>query len=114
MSEWAPKRFWTDVTLQAEADGYLILLDARPVRTPAKRPLSVPTETMAQRIAAEWDAQVEKVDPKTMPWTRSANSAIDNVSQQREAVIGFLADYADTDLLLYRADGPDGWYRPAG
>ena len=108
MSEWAPKRFWTEVSVANEADGFVIQLDGRPVRTPAKRSLRVPTEAMAGRIADEWDAQTEKVDPQTMPWTRSANSAIDNVAQQRDAVTGFLADYADTDLLLYRAEGPEG------
>ena len=107
MSEWALKRFWSDVAVEAEGDGFSIRLDGRPVRTPAKRALVVPTEVMAQRIGQEWDAQVEAVEPKSMPWTRSANAAIDKVADQTDEVKGYLAGYADTDLLLYRAEGPD-------
>ena len=108
MSEWALKRFWTEVAVEAEAGGFTIRLDARPVRTPAKRALVVPTEVMADRIAEEWDAQTDAVDPKSMPWTRSANAAIDKVSVQRDEVKTYLGGYADTDLLLYRAEGPEG------
>lgn len=108
MSEWAPKRFWTDVTVVSEADGFAIRLDSRPVRTPAKAALVVPTETMAARIAAEWKAQTEVINPKLMPWTRSANAALDKVATQLDEVKAYLGGYADTDLLLYRAKGPEG------
>ena len=70
MSEWGPKRFWQKAEVVAEGTQYAIGLDGRPVRTPSKRQLVVPTQAMANQIAAEWEAQVEKVDPTTMPWTR--------------------------------------------
>ncbi|MEM8802380.1 MAG: ATP12 family protein [Pseudomonadota bacterium] len=107
MSEWAAKRFWTDVSVVAEEGAFAIKLDDRPVRTPAKRTLAVPTEAMARHIADEWQAQAEVIDPKSMPWTRSANAAIDKVAQQRDEVMEYLAGYADTDLLFYRAESPD-------
>ncbi|MEO0866013.1 MAG: ATP12 family chaperone protein, partial [Pseudomonadota bacterium] len=107
MSEWAAKRFWTDVSVVADENAFTIKLDDRPVRTPAKRALVVPTEAMARRIADEWQAQSEAIDPKSMPWTRSANAAIDKVALQRDEVKEYLAGYADTDLLLYRAESPD-------
>lgn len=107
MSEWAAKRFWTDVTVAADGDGFGIKLDARPVRTPAKRALVVPTEVIARHIADEWQAQQEVIDPQSMPWTRSANATLDKVAFQRDEVKAHLANYADTDLLLYRAEGPD-------
>ena len=88
-------------------DGYTVLLDTRPVRTPAKAPLVVPTRGLAEAIAAEWDAQREFLDPNTMPVTKGANAAIDKVSVQREEVIGLLAEYGDSDLLCYRAAGPE-------
>lgn len=107
MSEWAMRRFWTDVTVEDGEGGYAICLDGRPVMTPAKRRLAVPTETIASRVAAEWQAQTGTVDPTTMPWTRSANAALDKVATQRDEVAGHLIGYAGTDLLSYRADAPE-------
>lgn len=106
MSEWSMKRFWSDVTVERIQDGFEVLLDGRRVKTPAKRALVLPTETVAQNVAREWDAQVETVDPTNMPWTRSANAAIDKVATQRAEVEAHLAEYSETDLLCYRAAGP--------
>jgi chaperone required for assembly of F1-ATPase len=107
MSDWQPKRFWKKAQAEACEGGFTVLLDGRPVRTPAKAPLAVPTLVMAQAIAAEWDAQEKLVDPRTMPVTRGANAAIDKVRTQREEVIAMLAEYGDSDLLCYRAAGPE-------
>ncbi|MFK7765583.1 MAG: ATP12 family chaperone protein [Roseobacter sp.] len=106
MSEWKAKRFWKEVSFCQEDDGFAVALDARRVKTPAKRPLVVPTEAFAQAIADEWDAQEEKVDPLSMPFTRSANAAIDKVAQQHTEVAEMLAAYGDSDLLCYRAEHP--------
>ena len=107
MSEWAPKRFWQNATVERDGDAFTVHLDGRPVRTPGKRSLLVPTKTMAQRIAEEWQAQDDKIDPESMPWTRSANSAIEKVANERAGVEAHLIDYAGTDLLCYRAEQPD-------
>ena len=80
MTEWALKRFWKTATTARVETGFGILLDSHLVRTPAKKILSVPTEALAERIAAEFDAQDGKIDPKSMPFTRTANSAIDKVA----------------------------------
>ena len=106
MSEWAAKRFWKNTEVVEADSGFAIALDGRSVNTPGKSKLIVPTRTMADRIAAEWDAQDEKIDPTTMPWTRSANSAIEKVATQRGDVEDHLIGYADTDLLVYRAESP--------
>lgn len=106
MSEWGPKRFWSTVSVEAGPEGFSIRLDDRPVRTPAKRALVLPTHAIARHVAAEWEAQEEQVDPATMPWTRSANAAIDKVATQRREVMNHLAGYAGTDLLSYRAAEP--------
>lgn len=106
MSGWAPKRFWTDAVVEPCDGGFTVRLDARPVRTPLKAPMVLPTLAMAQAIAAEWQAQTGKVDPATMPCTRAANSAIDNVARHFDAVVDMLAAYGDTDLLCYRATDP--------
>ncbi|WP_407495108.1 ATP12 family chaperone protein [Pseudooceanicola sp. MF1-13] len=108
MSEWAPKRFWKTVDVTEVDQGFSVTLDGRPVKTPAKRALTLPTRAMADMVAAEWDAQVEKVDPMTMPVMRGANAAIDKVAVQHAEVADMLAAYGDSDLLSYRADSPAG------
>lgn len=107
MSEWAPKRFWKATETTETEDGYGVLLDGRPVRTPAKALLTVPTVALAERIETEFDAQSEKIDPRTMPFTRTANAAIDKVTIQHAEVADMLADYGDSDLLCYRAEAPE-------
>ena len=48
------KRFWKTVEIaEAEAGGWQVLLDTKPVRTPARHPCVVPSRAMAERIAAE-------------------------------------------------------------
>lgn len=106
MAEWAAKRFWKTATIRPEGTGWTVLLDDRPVRTPGKQPLIIPTEALAQAIAAEWDAQQDVIRPETMPLTRAANSAIEKVAPQFEAVADMLGEYGGSDLLSYRADSP--------
>lgn len=106
-TEWKAKRFWKEASVHPEGDGWTIRLDDKPVRTPGKLPLIVPTRALAEAIAAEWDAQVEVVDPNTMPMTRYANSAIEKVRPQFDAVADMLGEYGATDLLSYRAHEPE-------
>lgn len=106
MSEWAAKRFWKTVEISENDLGFSITLDGRPVKTPLKTALTVPTKELAERVANEWDAVEEKIDPREMPFTRSVNAALDKVSVQHAEVANLIADYADSDLLCYRADTP--------
>ncbi len=106
MSVWAAKRFWTDATVEAVADGFTVRLDGRAVRTPLKAAFVVPSHAMAQAVADEWQAQTGLVRPETMPVTRSANSAIDKVAAQFDEVVGLIAAYGASDLLCYRATFP--------
>ncbi len=107
MSAWAAKRFWKTATAEVCDGGFTVRLDGRAVKTPAKSALVVPTLAMAQAIAAEWDAQQGVVKPDTMPYTRAANSAIDKVATQFTEVADLIAAYGASDLLCYRADGPE-------
>lgn len=106
MNAWAPKRFWKEATVEREAEGFGVRLDGRPVKTPAKATLLLPSRALAEAAAAEWDAQEEKIDPATMPVTRAANAAIDKVRVQFAEVAGLIAAYGETDLLCYRAETP--------
>ncbi|KGJ17246.1 ATP12 family chaperone protein [Paracoccus sanguinis] len=107
MSEWAPRRFWTRTAAEPVAGGWQVTLDGKPIRTPGKLPLVLPTEALARAIAEEWDAQTDRIDPGAMPLTRAANSAIEKVAPQFAAVADMLAEYGGTDLLSYRADHPE-------
>ena len=100
------KRFYKDVMVTRSDSGWSTLLDGRPVRTPARNPLDLPTESMAEAVAAEWRAQGDKVDPRSMPLTGLANAAIDRVAPDPEAFARSLALYGESDLLCYRAEGP--------
>ena len=100
------RRFWKDVTVEPEDDRWAIKLDGRPVRTPARALLALPTEALAEAIATEWNAVGETVDPRAMPLTGLANAAIDRVEPERQAFADGLARYAEADLACYRAEGP--------
>jgi chaperone required for assembly of F1-ATPase len=100
------KRVYQKVGTRAVEGGWGVTLDGRPLRTPARNPLVVPSEALAAAIAAEWDAQQDDVRPTTMPLMRLAATAIDRTRQQRTLVVKEVANYADTDLVCYRADDP--------
>lgn len=106
MTAWAKRRFWTDVAIVANADGYLLTLDGRKVRTPAGEPLALPTRALAERVAAEWRAQKTAIDPASMPATRTANAAIDKVRGDHARIVEMIAAYGDSDLICYRAESP--------
>jgi chaperone required for assembly of F1-ATPase len=102
------RRFWKEAEARAVDGGHSIFLDGRPVKTPAKAALIVPTATLAEAVATEWAAQDDKIDPNTMPMTRRANAAIDKVTLQHREVADMLAAYGETDLVSHRADAPEG------
>ena len=100
------KRFYTRVEAQGGEEGFEILLDGRPVRTPLKAALCLPTQPLAAAIVHEWEAQGDKISPRSMPLTGLANAAIDRVGPERDAFVRALSAYGETDLLCYRADSP--------
>ncbi|MCR8726584.1 ATP12 family chaperone protein [Frigidibacter sp. ROC022] len=106
MTGTLPKRFWTQAQAVPEAQGFAVHLDSRPVRTPSKAPLILPNLPLAEAVAAEWQAQGERLDPATMPHTRTANTALDKVAASLDEVVRIVADYGGSDLLCYRASHP--------
>jgi chaperone required for assembly of F1-ATPase len=105
------KRFYKDADFERVENGLQIRLDARPVRTPNRVPLVVESERLAWAIVAEWLAQgqgeEDEIDPASMPMTGLANAAIDRVGPERAVFITDIANYAGSDLLCYRAEGPE-------
>jgi chaperone required for assembly of F1-ATPase len=103
-----PKRFYKDVTIAEEPNGFAIKLDGRRVKTPAKTDLILPVQAAAEAIAEEWRAQRDDIDPRTMPLTRLVNSALDGVARDVDGVIADVVKYAGSDLVCYRAAEPEG------
>src|SRR5688572_24013152 len=101
------KRFYQAASV-GEGAPYPLLLDGRPVKTPAGAALASPSRPLAQAIAAEWDAQGERIDPATMPLTRLANTIIDGVAPDPKPVADEIAKYLGSDLMFYRASTPEG------
>ncbi|HEY1223684.1 MAG TPA: ATP12 family protein [Brevundimonas sp.] len=105
-SEERLKRFWKTVDVAESESGWAVLLDGRTPKTPAHARLVLPTEAAARLVAGEWAAQGEFIEPGTMPATRLASTAIDRVSQVRDAVADEIAAYAGSDALCYLAEHP--------
>ncbi len=97
------KRFYKAVTVVRGETGFEIHLDGRPVRTPGRIILAASSDALAYAIMAEWAAQVDAVDPETMPLTQLLTTALERVARDRPAMTDMLCAYLDTDLLCYRA-----------
>ena len=103
------RRFYKEAAVGVEGEGgFPVLLDGKPVRTPARRLLAAPTQALAQALADEWNAQAETIDPARMPLTRLANAVIDAVAERSQPVADEIANYLGSDLVVYRAEGPEG------
>jgi chaperone required for assembly of F1-ATPase len=104
---WPVKRFYKAAEAAPAAGGWEIKLDERPVKTPARRPLLLPNAALAEAVAEEWRAQGDRIDPRSMPVTGLANAAIDRIAPDTQAFARSLALFGESDLLCYRADGPE-------
>jgi chaperone required for assembly of F1-ATPase len=100
------KRFYRAAGVEPDGGAFRIVLDGKGARTPAKRPLALPTRAAAEAIAAEWQAQGEEFEPAALRLTRLANTAIDRVVGNRPAVVAEVSRFGATDLVCYRAEGP--------
>ena len=98
------RRFWKEVTTEQSTFGHAVRLDGRPVNTPTRNELALPTRRLADAVVAEWEAVGETIDPALMPMTGFANAAIDRVGADRDRFVDAIAAYGETDLLCYRAE----------
>jgi chaperone required for assembly of F1-ATPase len=83
-----------------------VALDGKPLRTPLKQALTLPTRALADAVANEWEAQGETIDPRNLILTKLANTAIDRVAVDRQRIIDEIVKFADTDQVSYRAVEP--------
>lgn len=100
-----PKRFYKSV---AVTDQLGIVLDGRTVKTPLKAALILPNRALAEAVAAEWDAQVDVINPHAMPLTKLANTAIDRAITERAKIAAEILEFAGSDMVCYRAESPAG------
>ena len=102
------KRFYKQAAAEKTPDGFRILLDGKPVKTPGRQTLVLPTAALADMVAQEWQAQGEEITPATMPMLRLANTTQDGVSAHRADVAAAILRFGEHDLLCYRAhDTPE-------
>jgi chaperone required for assembly of F1-ATPase len=107
MSAQPARRFWTQALAIERQDGWGIALDGRAVKAPSKRDLRLRSRALAEAVAAEWNAQGERLKPETMPLTRLANTASDRVPERRQEIVAEMLRHVDGDVLCYFADGPE-------
>ncbi len=101
------KRSYQSAMMAESGDGgYAVQLDGRQVKTPAGKPLVVPTRALASAIAEEWNAQGETIALASLPLTKLANTAIDAVAEKKPEVADSIVKYAAADLVCYRASLP--------
>jgi len=106
-----PKRFYKEAKAQAQDGAFVLLLDGRAAKTPARNKLALPTLAAAEAVAAEWAGQDDIIDPLAMPLTRIVNSAIDGVAREMGATADEIAKFAGSDLVCYRAGDPEALVR---
>jgi chaperone required for assembly of F1-ATPase len=101
------KRFWKNTEILASDEGYIVKLDARPVKLPSGKPLTIPFLTLTEAIASEWAIAPQNFSPEDLPLTRLTSTAQERIAPHRGDIINQLAAYGLNDLLCYRAESPD-------
>lgn len=107
MTLYTDKRLYDAVAIGQDNGAFTVLLGGRPLRTPEKNILRLPTAALAAGVANEWLAQGETLRPESMPLTRLAATAAERIGARRRAVVDAVVGYAGSDLLCYRAESPD-------
>jgi chaperone required for assembly of F1-ATPase len=101
------KRFYKDVSIAQQEDGWSILLDNRPVRTPSGQALLPQTKALALAIAKEWDDQQDTINPASMHLLQLQNTLQDRLADAQDGWRDDLLSYLETDLLAYHAPEPE-------
>ena len=101
------KKFYKLVSDQEVENGFHILLDGKPVKTPSATPLLAYNQALSSEIVSEWSSQGDDIIPDSMPLTQLLTTAQDQVSQRREDMERSVLAYLDTDLICYRTKEPE-------
>ncbi len=98
------KRFYKDVGVCELPEGFGVTLDGKPIKTPGRVNIAVPTRALAEGIADEWLAQDAEIKPLTMPLMQLAATVIDHLENNRQMIEATILRFAETDMVCYRAD----------
>lgn len=85
---------------------FAVCAKSKPLLTPGRNPLCLPTQALAEAIAGEWGAHGKFV-AGNMPLTALAYTAIDRIAGQEENIVEVLLAYVDTDTLSYRSSSSE-------
>ena len=93
------KRFYEQVKITQNENEFEVRLDGRPVKTPLKAILRLPSKALAQQIADEWSIIETEINPSQMPMFSFAVTAIDSVFPQLSVLSSEMQNYIMNDLL---------------
>lgn len=101
------KKFYKTAEAGTAPGGYVVRLDGKPLKTPLRHVLLMPTEALAAAVAAEWQAQGEEIVPSSMPLTQLASTMLDKAAgDDRAGMNRQLCEYSGSDLVCYFATHP--------
>jgi len=100
-------RFYKKVSVESYDASFCVLLDGKKARTPKKNIIQFPSQTLAEAIADEWDAQGKDIDPFSMPMNRLCNVALDIDDQAIKPLVDELLNFIQTDALIFRSYEPE-------
>ncbi len=105
-----PAKPYKTVEVAGGDSTFFVCLDGKPLKTPKRIALSLPSRELAEAIAEEWWGQgaskTPMIDPAAMPFTRLAFAALDMTAQHRRRLADEILAYGRSDLLCYRAEAP--------
>ena len=105
------RRFYREASAAAVDGGWQVQLDGRGIRTQGGAQQIVPTQALAQALAAEWAAQGDVIDARTFTLRDLTDYAIDRAAPDPAATIAVILPFAETDTLCYRADPDEPLFR---
>lgn len=106
LSGLGPKRFYKEVDVQRHDSLHAVTVDGKLVKTPRRHVLATPSQAFSTAVAAEWDAQVGRIRPSSMPLTGLASAALDIVPEFRQRMSDSILRFLHTDTACIRPDTP--------
>ena len=102
------KKFWKIVQVKKKLkNSFEILLDKRILKTPMQKDLIFSNYKIAKETSLEWDIDEKEINTENMVFYGLISTAIDKISNDKVSYIENVLGFINTDLICYRADGPN-------